>query len=561
VVDTGTGVPTRCASESEFGCGPGKAGAGAKSARPRLWLRSVNQLVNDPGHEIRDGQCAIGAPRNEQVGIRVAHEHRASQPDLLTGQWRTIHRTDLLNTMKITLHGAAGEVTGSAYHLQTSQASVLVDCGMFQGVAMAEDRNHVPAGLDLSRLDAVLLTHAHLDHTGRLPLLARQGYQGPVFATPATLDLTGLILRDAAKIQLTDNERINRRRERAGKPPVAPLFSLPDVESILSCAQPVAYNEPVEIARGIQARFVEAGHLLGSASIELTVNSDGQSRVVIFSGDLGPKGAPILNDYQRLKAGDLVFLESTYGDHNHRSFADTLAEFDDIVQTAAQQRGKILVPTFAVGRAQLILYCLARLFQSGAVAPFPIHLDSPMAIEATRLYEAHPELYDEEALELRRNHTSFRDMPTLHFSSTADQSRALNDLSGPCLILAGAGMCNAGRILHHLKQNLWRPETWVVIVGYQGRGSLGRQLVEGRKEVSIFGEPIAVKARVRTLGGFSAHAGQADLLNWFEPLAGAQPRVVLTHGEPGPRNVLAGLLQKRHGITALQPAMADTINL
>jgi metallo-beta-lactamase family protein len=463
--------------------------------------------------------------------------------------------------MQITLHGAAGEVTGSAYHLQTSDANVLVDFGMFQGVSMAEDRNRIPPGLDPAQLDAVLLTHAHLDHTGRLPLLAREGYRGPVYGTPATFDLTGLILRDAAKIQLTDNERINRKRQRAGKPPVAPLFGLPDVEGILSHAQPVPYNHPVEIAPGIQARFFEAGHLLGSASIELTIRSEGQSRVVLFSGDLGPQGAPILNDYKLPQAGDLVFLESTYGNHNHRSLVDTLAEFDQIVETAAQQRGKILVPTFAVGRAQVILYCLARLFQSGAVAPFPIHLDSPMAIEATRLYEAHPELYDEEALALRRNHTSFRDMPTLHFSTTADQSRALNELSGPCLILAGAGMCNAGRILHHLKQNLWRPETWVLIVGYQSRGSLGRQLIEGRKEVSIFGESIAVQANIRTLGGFSAHAGQVDLLNWFEPLAKSQPRVVLTHGEPGPQEALARLLHQRHELTPMRPQIGDCITL
>jgi metallo-beta-lactamase family protein len=463
--------------------------------------------------------------------------------------------------MTITLYGAAGEVTGSAYHLQTSEASLLVDFGLFQGVAMAEDRNQVPAQLAPERLDAVLLTHAHLDHTGRLPLLARQGFQGPLFATPATLDLTGLILRDAAKIQLTDNERINRRRQRAGKPPVEPLFTLADVESILSHARPVDYQEPIEVARGVQARFVEAGHLLGSASIELTVREGDQVRVLVFSGDLGRQGAPILNDYSRPRAGDVVFLESTYGDHNHRSFVETLAEFDEIVLTAARHRGKILVPTFAVGRAQLILYCLARLFQSGSVAPFPVYLDSPMAIEATRLYNAHPELYDEEALALHQNGTSFRDMPTLHFSTSADQSRALNDVSGPCLILAGAGMCNAGRILHHLKQNLWRPETSVIIVGYQSRDSLGRQLIEGRKQVSIFGEPIAVKATIRTLGGFSAHAGQSDLLNWFDPLAASRPRVVLTHGEPGPREVLAGLLQERYGLTATCPQLNQSISL
>jgi len=463
--------------------------------------------------------------------------------------------------MKVTLHGAAGgEVTGSAYEVRTTSARLLVDFGFFQGVPNAHDQNHLPAGFEPARLEAVLLTHAHLDHTGRLPLLSLHGYGGPVFATPATHDITGLILRDSAKVQAQDVERLNRKRERAGDPAVTPLYGAADVDRVMALARPVPYDQPVEVAPGVRARFVEAGHLLGSASIQLDLDDNGRRRVVVFSGDLGPKGAPILRDAECLRvAADAVFLESTYGDHDHRPFAETVAEFRELLRDAVATKGKVLVPTFAVGRAQLLLVLLACFFRRQELPRFPLFLDSPMAAEASRIYLAHPELFDEELTALREEHPILADLDTLKVTESAEQSKAINDVPGPCLVLAGAGMCNAGRILHHLRQNLWKPEARVLVVGYQAEGTLGRQLVEGAKHVSIFGEKIAVRARIHTLGGFSAHAGQRDLLEWFACLAPSRPRVLLTHGEKRGRDTLARLIRERHGLEPELPGLGDTI--
>jgi metallo-beta-lactamase family protein len=465
--------------------------------------------------------------------------------------------------MKITTVGAAGgEVTGSAYYIQTRDASLLVDCGLFQGGKKAEALNRPPTA-PRQKLDAVLLTHGHLDHTGRLPLLVRRGHRPPVFATPATIDMTGLILRDSARIQAGDADRQNRKRQRAGQPPIEPLYTPQHAEEIIQRLQPVPYGKPVTVANGVQARFVEAGHMLGSASIELVVNEGGQQRKVIFSGDLGPKSSPILHHFDSLDAGEVVFLESTYGDHDHRPFMQTVEEFVSIVKDAASKKGKILIPTFAVGRAQMLTVLMSWLFRKKNVRPFPLFLDSPMAIEATKLYYKHfqdnPELFDERLLKYIREKPIRSDLKTLKATPTAEQSKQINDCPGPCLVMAGAGMCNAGRILHHLKANLWKPETHVIIVGYQAHGSLGRQLVEGEKVVSIHGEKIAVKAKVHTLGGFSAHAGQTDLMDWFSSLAPSKPRIVLTHGEDGPREALAKLIWQKHRLKSELPKMNETI--
>lgn len=466
--------------------------------------------------------------------------------------------------MKITVLGAGGgEVTGSAYLVKTGGARVLVDFGMFQGGGRADDLNRVPADLPLDRLDAVLLTHAHLDHVGRLPLLARGGYGGPVRCTPATIDLAGLILRDSAKVQASDLERTNRRRERAGKAPIEPLYEAAHVEAIMERFSPVPYDGPVPVADGISARFVEAGHMLGSASIELTVEEKGARKTVIFSGDLGPWGAPILKDPEPFPAGDLVFLESTYGDRDHKPYAQTVEEFIVIVREAVAARGKILVPTFAVGRAQVLLALLAWMFRRGKVEPFPVYLDSPMAIQANQIFQGHRELFDEETLAFIRERPIQEDLEMAHSKATvtADESKALNDVRGPCMILAGAGMCNAGRILHHFRQNLWKAETRVIIVGYQGHGTLGRLLVDGAREVKIFGEPIAVRAGIHTLGGFSAHAGQRDLLHWFGAVAPSKPRVALVHGEDRARDALGKCIHKKFGIRCAVPALHETIGL
>lgn len=462
--------------------------------------------------------------------------------------------------MKITLQGAAGgEVTGSAYLVETDQAKILVDCGLFQGTRQANGLNHAQVGT--SQLSAVLLTHAHLDHTGRLPLLLHSGFNGPIFATPATIDMTGLILRDAAKIQAQDVERHNRKAQRAGEPPIQPLYTLADVEKIVGLLRPVPYHTPVAVAPGVSARFVEAGHMLGSASIELQVAENGGKRIVVFSGDLGPKGAPILRDAEPFSKADLVFMESTYGDRDHRPFPDTVREFVDIVKQAIAQKGKILVPTFAIGRAQMLTALLAWMFRNKYVPPFPVFLDSPMAIEASQIYNRHTELFDEEAMAFLKEQPLARDLATLRATVTPEESRQINACDGPCLIMAGAGMCNAGRILHHLRHNLWNPDAHVLIVGFQGQGTLGRLLVDGTPKVTIYGETIAVKAHVHTLGGFSAHAGQSDLMAWFASLASSKPRVVLTHGDIGPRAALAKLIAERHGIAPQLPALGESVTL
>ncbi len=463
--------------------------------------------------------------------------------------------------MKITIVGAAGgEVTGSSYFVQTAKGKVLVDCGLFQGGKKSEALNRPPTS-PKQKIDAVLLTHAHLDHTGRLPLLIKRGHEVPVYATPATIEMTSLILRDSARIQTSDSERRNRKRQRAGEMPEEPLYTPEHAEEVIQCLKPVPYGQPVTVAPGIQAIWAESGHMLGSTSIQLIVEEDGKKKRVVFSGDLGPKGALILKDFEPFKEADMVFLESTYGDHDHRPFMETVEEFVRIVQETVEKKGKILVPTFAVGRAQLLTGLLGWMFRNKKVKPFPIFLDSPMAIEATNIYTRHRDLFDEGMTKFVAEKPLRADLKTMTLSVTAEDSRKINDVPGPCLIMAGAGMCNAGRILHHLKQNLWKPDTHVMIVGYQGHGSLGRQLVEGKKEVSIHGEKIAVKATIHTMGGFSAHAGQKDLLAWFSVLAPKKPRVILTHGEDGPREKLAGEILRRFKIKCEVPKMKDVITL
>ena len=463
--------------------------------------------------------------------------------------------------MQITIVGAAGgEVTGSAYYVQTKRSSVLVDCGLFQGGKKAEALNRPPTA-PRQKLDAILVTHGHLDHTGRLPLLVKRGHRVPVFATPATIEMASLILRDSARIQAGDAERRNRKRQRAGEPPQEPLYTPEHAEEVIQLFQPVSYQQAVSVAPGVQAIWAEAGHMLGSASIQLIVQEDGQPKRIVFSGDLGPKGAPILRDFEPFQHADMVFLESTYGDHDHRPFVETVEEFVRIVKDTVEKRGKILVPTFAVGRAQLLTGLLAWMFRKKKVRPFPIFLDSPMAIEATNIYVRHRDLFDDDMKKFIAEKPLRADLKTLTLSVTAEDSRKINDQNGPCLIMAGAGMCNAGRIVHHLKQNVWKPDTHVLIVGYQSPESLGRRLVEGQKVVSIHGERIAVKAQVHTLGGFSAHAGQKDLLAWFTAIAPSKPRVVLTHGEDGPREVLARKIKQRFGLASRLPAMGDVIEL
>jgi len=464
--------------------------------------------------------------------------------------------------MKITPYGAAGgEVTGSAYHLQTKTANILIDFGLYQGGKQKEARNFQPTKFNIAQLDAVLLTHAHLDHCGRTPLLVKNGYSGKIWCTPATADLADLMLHDSARIQVSDMDRTNRKRERAGLPPLEPLYTPDDVDRMTPLFRTVPYNQEIEVADGIRVTFVEAGHMLGSSCIELQITENGHQKTVVFSGDLGPLNIPILEDYEKIRKADVVFMESTYGDRDHKSFDDTVVEFFEIIRKAVDQKQKILVPSFAVGRAQMLMTLLAWAFRTKQLPPFPVYLDSPMANSAFNIYNRHPELWDKDMVEFSSKRSVSDELKLTHSKVciTAEESMELNTAQGPCLILAGAGMCNAGRILHHLRNSLYKPQTVVIMVGYQGEGTLGRNLVDGKKEVKIFGEKIVVKADIHTLGGFSAHAGQSDLLNWLSSMAPGKPRLILAHGEDRARDPLAAEIKKRFKITAEKADMARTI--
>jgi metallo-beta-lactamase family protein len=465
--------------------------------------------------------------------------------------------------MRITLLGAAGEVTGSGYLVETDRARVLVDFGMFQGRGNGNGKNADIDPVVPGRLDAVVLTHAHLDHVGRLPLL--RGLRCKVHATRPTCELAELILLDSARIQEGDAERENRWRERTGQEPDAvPLYAADDVKPVVDLFRGHAYGEDVEVASGVSIRFQDAGHILGSASVVMRVHEDGRERTVVFGGDLGQKCMPILKDPVPCPPADLVFMESTYGDRDHRPADQTLAELKGILEQAAWQKRKVLVPSFAIGRAQLLLHVLAEITRDGKTPSVPIYLDSPMAIRATEIYGKYPDEFDPEARGLARSGQMRRDLGNLHPIVTPQQSRDLNQSWDPAVVIAGSGMCEGGRIVHHLKHNLWRRGVQVLMIGFMAEGSLGRKLVEGAKSVRIFREDIVVRADVRTVGGLSAHAGQGGLLEWIAPAMagpGPKPRVVLVHGEPRQRAALAAKVRERFGVEAGMPERLAVVEL
>lgn len=463
--------------------------------------------------------------------------------------------------MKIRFYGATGDVTGSAYHVMTKHASVLVDCGLFQGdrETKAKNRGHQP--LEGGKLDSVVLTHGHLDHVGRLPLLTKQGYEGPIYGTRPTFDLATLILRDSLGLQRGDLERENRKRSRMGLDPLEPLFTEDDVKRLKALIRAIPYLHTQEVASGISVRLMDAGHAIGSSSIEMTVEENGKKTVLVFSGDLGPRGAPLMNDPYPFEKADVVIMESTYGDRNHRSLHETAIEGRKIIAKAIEEKAKILVPVFAIGRTQLLLYLLASAFKRGTLPAFPIYLDSPMAIEATKIYRAGTELFDDEAKEMIKSGELSKNLRTLKTCSSASDSMGLNKVSGPCLIMAGNGMCSGGRIVHHIRHNIGRPGTAVLIVGFQSPGSLGRQLVDGAKFVTIYGEKLPVNASVHTMGGFSAHADQNGLMQWFDSVAPSKPKLIITHGEDKARRTLAGLIRKKHKIKAQLPELNQAIQI
>ncbi len=462
--------------------------------------------------------------------------------------------------MKVTFFGAAGEVTGSAYLIETDRTRLLLDFGMHQGEKEADQHNRMPARLEADRLSAVVLTHAHIDHCGRLPMLMPAGFHAPIYATPATIELTDILLRDTANIQEQDAERANRYAP-PGAPPVKPLYGQDEVAAVMKLFRPALYMKPTEVAPGISIRFFDAGHILGSASVEMTVQERGRTRVIAFSGDIGPTGVPLLRDPTPVPRAEVVFLESTYGDRDHRPRAETVAEFDSILADARKTSGKVLIPAFAVGRTQDLVYEMGKLQRAGKFDHANVYIDSPMASDVTAVYKGHCEMWDAEARQIKADGYSPLAFPGLKFTQSVEESKRLNDLGNGTVIIAASGMCTGGRIVHHLKNNLWKPETRVVIVGYQGEGTLGRRLVDGQKHVRILGDDITVKASIHTLGGFSAHAGQSGLVAWAKAVSPKPQRLILTHGEPKARDALRDKLKTEIGVDGERPLMFETYDL
>lgn len=447
--------------------------------------------------------------------------------------------------MRVNFHGAAGEVTGSLHLVEAVGRRILLDCGLIQGSPEAEARNFAPFDFDPVGIDALILSHAHIDHVGRVPRLTMAGFRGPIFAQQATADLLPIMLLDSAALQASDAERANRRRP-PGRPRAMPLYTREDVRASLAQLRPLAYGERTAILDGVEIALRDAGHILGSSIVELW--ADG--RTLVFSGDLGPAGTPILRDPEPVRQADLLLLESTYGDRNHRDRLDTVRELGGILEQAWREGGNVLIPAFAVGRTQELLYWFARHWDDWGMQRWRIYLDSPMAARVVQVYDRHHALFDAQAREVWRGTPNPFRLPNLRVTQTADESMAINRIHGGAIVIAGNGMASGGRILHHLRQQLGRRETHVVFVGYQAQGTLGRRLVDGARWVRIHGRDIRVNAQRHTVGGLSAHADQQALLAWYAGFD-APPPVALVHGEDLAREALAGELHARHGVTAV----------
>lgn len=451
--------------------------------------------------------------------------------------------------MQVEFHGAAGEVTGSCHLVVANGHRILLDCGMVQGDDEAEHRNAEPFDFDPRRIDALVLSHAHIDHIGRVPLLVKRGFNGPIYAQAATADLARIMLEDAANLAEADLARENLERMRHGGKPLAPLYTRQDVTDALRRVRPLQYGEEQQLFTGVHLRLHDAGHILGSAAIELTAMEEGQKRRLVFSGDIGPKGTPILRDPDMIPTADLVLMESTYGNRLHRSRADTIAELGSILLGAHASRGNVVIPAFAVGRTQELLYWFAQHYEEWNLGSFRIFLDSPMATRVVEVYERHEELFDAEARALWQTRPHPLKLPNLQCTNSVGESQSINQHEGGAIIIAGSGMCNGGRIRHHLKKNLGRRNAHIVFVGYQAEGTLGRLLVDGVPKVKLFGEWITVLAQRHTVGGLSAHADQAGLMEWYGAIAG-RPPVYLVHGEDTAREPLAEKLRVRYGAKA-----------
>jgi len=448
--------------------------------------------------------------------------------------------------MRIHFNGAAQTVTGSQYLLEVNGARVLMECGLFQGRREETYTRNRTFRFEPQSLDAVLLSHAHIDHSGNLPHLVKHGYNGPIHATPATCDLTDIMLRDAGHIQEADAEFINKKNAAHGEPPVEPLYTLEDAEQVDQYFHPHAYSQPFEVVPGLTAEFVEAGHILGSAAIRLQVEEKDRKFTFWFSGDIGRFGLPILRDPVLPSETDYLMMECTYGDKRHADPMEAQVEFQTVVQRTIGRGGKVIIPAFAVGRTQELVYSLNTLVSSGQLKHIPVYVDSPLAVQASQIFEKHPECYDAETLEfIRTGRHPALNFDGLKYVQSVEESKSLNNKKEPMVIISASGMAEVGRILHHLKNNIEDKRNSVLIVGWQAPNTLGRRIAERQPTVRIFGEEYRVRAEVETIGGLSAHAGQDTLVKYALAVKDRVKRIILVHGETDAATAFEGCLRSR----------------
>ena len=473
--------------------------------------------------------------------------------------------------MKVTFLGATKTVTGSNFLVEGAGKKFLVDCGMYQGSAADEFENEAPFLFNIDEIDFVLLTHAHIDHSGRIPKLYNEGYRNDVIATKATCDLCSIMLPDSGHIQEMEAEWKNKKRERKGEAPVPPIYTAEDAARSLEIFRPVQYNEIVDIDENIKARFNDAGHMLGSSIIEVWITEQGETKKIVFTGDLGNNDIPLLSPPTMISDADYLVMESTYGNRLHMRNDDKAEMFLNVVYETLEKGGTVVIPSFAVGRTQEILYELNRIKEKRNDEEFykkykklmsvPVYVDSPLAISATEVFKENMNLFNEETQNIINEGDNPLDFPGLKFTRTADESKALNASEESSIIISASGMCEVGRIKHHLKHHLWEPNSTILFVGYQAPGTLGRKLVDGEKKVKIFGEEIAVNARVEYIEGYSGHADQEWLMNFVYSFTTPPKHIFLVHGEPEGQIVLKQKLEENTNIPITIPDYGETYNI
>ncbi|MCB1760095.1 MAG: MBL fold metallo-hydrolase [Gammaproteobacteria bacterium] len=462
--------------------------------------------------------------------------------------------------MHIEFYGATSGVTGSCHILRANGHTILLDCGLIQGRREEMEKNRNPFPFAPDEISAVVLSHGHIDHSGRLPLLVKQGYQGPIYTQNATGDLCNILLQDAAYLQEKDAQYENKWRQRRKKPLIEPLYDVDDAGRTLSNMVKMRYREKRGILPGISIRFQDAGHILGSCSVELWLEENGVERKLVFSGDLGQYDTPILNDPAVIEEADHVIVESTYGNRLHRDRQGTIDEIGGIIRDAAHHKGNLLIPAFAIGRSQEILYYLGKFYDHWELSRWQIFLDSPMAIKASQVYWDYPHLYDEEATRLRREHDEMPKLSNLHFTPSPKESMVINRIKSGAIIISASGMMTGGRIIHHLKHNISRSGAHVMIVGYQANGTLGRKLVDGEPSIRIHGDDYRVKANIHTVGGLSAHADADDLMRWMGNFK-SNPQVHVVHGEDESKRAFRERLQSELKLRADVPEPGQVMEL